>query len=107
MFRGAAIYGVLALLPLYFLPMPPVSPETYYGFIGCALVFQWLFWMIGGDPVKYRPLMFAAVAEKLVFSLPTLGLIAAGKTLPVVGVLAIMDLLLGAGFLIARNRTAA
>jgi len=45
--------------------------------------------------------------EKLVFSVPALGLIAAGKTLPVVGVFAIMDLLLGAGFLVARNRTPA
>lgn len=75
MFRGAAIYGVLALVPLYFLPMPAVSPETYYGFIGCALVFQWLFWIIGGDPVKYRPLMLVAVAEKLVFAVPALALI--------------------------------
>jgi len=50
MFRGAAIYGVLPLVPLYFLPMPAVSPETYYGFIGCALVFQWLFWMPAAIP---------------------------------------------------------
>lgn len=107
MFRGAAIYGVLSLVPLYFLPMPRMSPETYYGFIGCALVFQWLFWIIGGDPVKYRPLMLAAVAEKLVFSVPALFLIAWGRTPAVVAVFAIMDLILGAGFLIARNRTPA
>ena len=107
MFRGAAIYGVLVLVPMYFLPMPPVSPETYYGFVGCALVFQWLFWIIGGDPLKYRPLMLAAVAEKLVFSVPALALIAAGRTPTVVAFFAVMDLLLGTGFLIARSRTPA
>ena len=107
MFRGAAIYGVLSLVPLYFLPMPAVSPETYYGFIGCALVFQGLFWMTGGDPVRYRSLMLPAVAEKLVFSVPALGLIAAGRTPAIVGVFAVIDLLLGTGFLIARSRTPA
>src|SRR5690348_18394707 len=105
MFRGAAIYGVLALIPMCFLPMPPVSPETYYGFIGCALVFQWLFWIIGGHPAKYRPLMLAAVGEKLVFAVPALALIAGGKTPPIIALFAIMDLLLGTGFLIARART--
>lgn len=107
MFRGAAIYGVLALVPLYFLPMPAVSPETYYGFIGCALVFQWLFWIIGGDPVKYRPLMLVAVAEKLVFAVPALALIGVGRTPALIAFFAVMDLLLGTGFLIVRNRTPA
>src|SRR5689334_1667532 len=107
MFRGAAIYGVLSLVPMYFLPMPPVSPETYYGFIGCALVFQWLFWIIGGDPVKYRPLMLPCVLEKLVFSVPALLLIAWNETSSIVAVFALMDLLLGVGFLIARSRTPA
>ena len=107
MFRGAAIYGVLSLVPLYFLPMPPVSPETYYGFIGCALVFQWLFWIIGGNPVRYRQFMLPAVAEKFVFSVPALSLIAAGRTPTIVAFFAVMDLLLGTGFLIARRRTPA
>jgi hypothetical protein len=107
MFRGAALYGVLALVPMYFFPMPPVGPETYYGFIGCALVFQWLFWIIGSDPVKYRPLMLVAVAEKLVFAVPALILIVIGKTPPVVALFAVTDLLFGTGFLIARSRTAA
>ena len=107
MFRGAAVYGVMSLVPLYFLPMLPVSPETYYGFIGCALVFQWLFWIIGGDPAKYRPLMLAAVAEKLVFSVPALLLIFCGRTPAVVALFAVMDVLLGTGFLIARRITPA
>lgn len=107
MFRGAAIYGVLVLVPMYALAAPTDRPEVYYGFIGCALVFQWLFWIIGGDPVRHRPLMLVAAAEKVVFSLPALALIFVASTAPVVAPFAIIDLLLAVGFLVARSRTSA
>ena len=107
MFRGAAIYGVAALLPLYFLPPPVDRPDVYYGFIGIALVFQWLFWIIGGDPVRFRALMLPAVAEKLVFAVPALALVAEDRAPRLVIPFAVMDLLLGTGFLIARSRTPA
>ena len=107
MFRGAAIYGVLALLPMYALPAPADRPDTYYGFVGCALVFQWLFWIIGGDPARYRSLMLPAVAEKLVFAVPALWLATVGRADAMVIPFAIMDLLLGTGFLIVRGRTQA
>ncbi|RST30535.1 hypothetical protein HMF7854_06590 [Sphingomonas ginkgonis] len=104
MFRGAAIYGLVVLLPMYAM-VPAVSPETYLGFVGCALVFQAVFWIIGGDPRRYRALMLPAVAEKLVFSVPALALVAIGRAAPVIGLFAAVDLLLGAGFLLARQRT--
>ena len=110
MFRGAAIYGVIVLAPLYLLPPPPVAPENFYGFVGCALVFQWVFWIVGGDPRKYRALMLPAVAEKLVFAVPALTLFAMGRLDPVVAVFAGIDILLGAGFVLAwrglRNQPA-
>lgn len=90
MFRGAAIYGVLVLAPMYAIAAPADRADTYYGFIGCALVFQWLFWIIGGNPRRFR-----------------LGLAAQGRAPLVVVPFAIMDLLLGTGFIIARNRTPA
>lgn len=106
MFRWAAIYGVVVLAPLYLTPLPPVMGETLLGFIGLALVFQTVFWVIGGDPVKYRALMPIAVAEKLVFAVPALGLFAQGYPVPPpVAVFAGIDALLAPGFFIAWRRT--
>ena len=107
MFRGAAIYGVLVLAPMYAIAAPADRADTYYGFIGCALVFQWLFWIIGGNPRRFRLLMLPCVAEKLVYAIPALGLAAQGRAPLIVVPFAIMDLLLGTGFIIARNRTPA
>lgn len=108
MFRWAAIYGAVVLLPLYLTPLPPFGGEVLLGFIGLALVFQAVFWIIGGDPVKYRPLMLPAVAEKLVFGAPALALFARGYPVaPPVAVFAAIDLLLGLGFFIAWRKTPA
>lgn len=106
MFRWAAIYGVIVLTPLYFTPLPELGAEVLLGFTGLALVFQGVFWVIGGDPVKYRALMPLAVAEKLVFAVPALALFAQGYPIapPVAGFAAI-DLALGLGFLLAWRRT--
>lgn len=106
MFRGAAIYGVLVLTPLYFTPLPPVMAETFLGFVGLALVFQGVFWTIGGDPVKYRALMPFTVLEKLVFGVPAVLLYLQGYPVPPpVAVFAAIDLALGLGFFIAWRRT--
>ncbi|MFN5819913.1 MAG: hypothetical protein ACK44Y_05705 [Novosphingobium sp.] len=106
MFRWAAIYGVMVLAPLYFTPLTPVMAETFLGFVGLALVFQAVFWIIGGDPVKYRALMLPAVAEKLVFGLPALALFAQGYPVPPpVAVFAAIDVALGLGFWLAWRQT--
>ncbi|HQA17533.1 MAG TPA: hypothetical protein PK680_04020 [Novosphingobium sp.] len=106
MFRWAAIYGAAVLLPLYFTPLWLEHGETFLGFVGLALVFQGVFWVIGGDPVKYRALMPLAVAEKLVFGIPALSLFAQGYPVqPPVAVFAAIDLLLGLGFFLAWRKT--
>ena len=91
MFRWAAIYGGLVLTPLYLTPLPELGAEVLLGFIGLALVWQGVFWVIGGDPIKYRALMPLAVAEKLVFAVPALALFARGYPIapPVAGFAAI------------------
>ncbi|MEQ1496615.1 MAG: hypothetical protein ABL912_12760 [Novosphingobium sp.] len=102
MFRWAAIYGGLVLTPLYLTPLPSLMGETLLGFVGLALVFQGVFWVIGGDPQKYRALMPLAVAEKLVFGVPALALFAQGYPVALpVAVFAAIDLALGLGFLVA------
>jgi hypothetical protein len=110
MFRWAASYGVIVLLPLYlFTPFGKDGAEIYLGFVGLALVFQAVFWIIGGDPAKYRALMPIAVAEKLVFAVPCLALFASGyPVIPPVALFACIDLLLGLGFFFAwRQQQAA
>jgi hypothetical protein len=105
MFRWAAIYGVLVLVPLYLMPLPVRGAEVQLGFTGLALVFQWVFWIIGGNPAKYRALMLPAVAEKLVFGVPALVLFALGRAATPVAVFAAIDVLLGLGFWLAWRRT--
>jgi hypothetical protein len=105
MFRWAAIYGVIVLAPLYLQPLPANAPETALGFIGLALVFQWVFWIIGGDPVKYRALMLPAVAEKLVFGVPAVALYFQDRTPGLPATFGAIDILLAIGFLLAWRQT--
>ncbi|HMS09217.1 MAG TPA: hypothetical protein PKE66_07025, partial [Pyrinomonadaceae bacterium] len=77
-FAIAGIYGIVALVPQYFLEKqigidsaPAIThPEYFYGFIGVALAFQVVFLIIARDPVRFRPLMPAAVLEKMAFVIP-------------------------------------
>ena len=116
-FRGAAIYGVIVLLPLLFLearfgtdnPPPLTHAEFYYGFTCSALAWQAVFWVIGSDPVRYRPLMLvAAVLEKFPWGLVVFGLGAMGRVIPPgTYFFASMDVILGFLFILAWQRTAA
>ena len=71
-FRIAGIIGILLVAPFYFaeaqlgpgVPSPITQPEYYYGFIGVTLAWQIAFLIIGSDPLRYRPLMVAAMVEK-------------------------------------------
>src|SRR5206468_3338498 len=62
-FTIAGIYGLIVLLPLYFLErrlgeiQPPAitHPDFYYGFIGAAVAWQIVFLIIGRDPERHRP----------------------------------------------------
>ena len=73
LFWGAGVWGILVLAPMFFLytkigeysPPPPTHPEYYYGFLGVALVWQFAFFVIATDPARFRPLILAAVLEKV------------------------------------------
>ena len=104
-FRGAAVYGAIVLTPLYFLPTPQgARVEINLGFIGLALVFQGVFWIIGGDPRRYRALIPMAALEKLVFAIPALTLFALGRLDGAVAGFAAIDAILAGLFLIAWRR---
>ena len=111
LFRGAAIYGLIVLLPLYFLERQVAAPaaalahpEYYYGFIGAAAAWQLVYWTIGGDPVRYRPLMALGVIAKVGFWIPTFLLWLNGRTPTSTFALVNVDLLLGIAFFVAWRR---
>src|ERR1700749_2982088 len=108
LFRGAAIYGLIVLLPLYLLehvvaaPAAAIlHPEYYYGFVGAAAAWQLVYWTIGGDPVRYRPLMGLGVVAKFSFWIPTFLLWLNGRTPTSTFVFVNVDLILGIAFFFA------
>ncbi len=86
-FTIAGIYGLVTVLPLYFLEgqmgemMPPAfnHPEFYYGFIGVTVAWQLAFLIIGRDPGRYRLMMLPAIVEKFSFGLAVVALFAQGR----------------------------
>lgn len=72
-FVVAGVWGIAALAPLLFLVdlsgrryAPPADyPHFFYGFVAVALAWQFAFFVIGSDPVRFRPFMVLAVIEKL------------------------------------------
>ena len=112
-FLLAAIYGVLALVPMYFQEamlaqtQPPAltHPEFYYGFIGVALAWQVLFLQLSRDPLRYRPLMIPAMLEKGSFGLAMLVLYAQHRLAALMLLAGCVDLLFVALFLLAWRRT--
>ncbi len=114
-FRVAGIYGLVALLPQYFLERttglrhPPAitHAEYFYGFIGVAVAWQVVFFLIAGDPARYRPLMLAAVLEKAAFGLAAVALYWQGRLSAEMLGAGVIDLILGSLFVVAYRRTAA
>ena len=111
-FRVAAIYGMIILLPLYFAePMmakagrPVTHPELLYGFVGAALAFQLVYWTISRDPLRFRTLMPIAVLAKWSFGIPVAILFAAGRVDAVTFALSSIDLAISILFLVAWRIT--
>lgn len=103
-YRSAAVYGAIVLLPAYLIPLPDPYKLTQIGFVGLALVFQGLFWVIGGDPVRYRALVPLTLFEKLCFGIPAVAYALRGQTDAVTGIFGGIDLLLAVLFAIAWTR---
>jgi hypothetical protein len=105
-FRGAAVYGVLGLMSLVLTQTPPNGDALYfYGFVGTAMAFQFVFWIIGGDPIRFRTVMLACPVEKLGFVIPITVLAVhdgVGSSTIAAGVI---DLVLGIGFVAAYRAT--
>ncbi len=108
-FLAAGVYGIVVLLPQYFLegklgqdfPPPLTHPEHFYGFIGVALAWQFVFLLIARDVQRYRLLMVPAILEKLSFGVPALVLQAQGRVAALVAGAGIIDLMLAVCFMLA------
>jgi hypothetical protein len=100
-FNIAAVYGVLVLVPQYFMeakagrdfPPPITHPENYYGFIGVALAWQILFFIMARDPVRYRLAMIPATLEKVSFGAAAIVLYLQGRLAPIILGAGVIDLI--------------
>jgi hypothetical protein len=108
-FRWSAIYGLIALLPLYFLEetlgqrFPPAfnRPEQFYGFLGVALAWQFAFLLIAKDVHRYKLFMLPAAAEKFLSSGAALVLYANDRINAVTVAPSVIDFFIGCLFLTA------
>ena len=109
----AAIYGLITLLPLYLLveriggdaPPPITHAEFYYGFVGLALLWQFVFLLIAKDPARYRSLMLLSIFEKAAYSVPVVVLYTLGKLSSSILWPALVDPIFGILFITAYFQT--
>ncbi len=111
-FLLAGVSGILMVAPLYledrfFQDYPPGinRPEFYYGFTGVTLAWQFMFLVIGSDPVRYRLAMLPAMLEKASFAIAIPILYAAERVTAVWLGFAAMDATWLVLFVIAFLRT--
>lgn len=112
-FLIAGIYGLLVLLPQYFMedytgrnyPPPITHPEYFYGFIGVAVAWQVLFLVLATEPRRFRPMMIPAVLEKLSFGVAAIVLYLQHRVSPLMLGAGLLDLVLAALFVAAYVKT--
>lgn len=111
----AGIWGVLILTPLYFMfdaisrndPPAITHPGFYYGFVSVGLAWQFAFFVIARDPVRFRMMMIPSMIEEFGYGASLLVLYFQQRIHPSDLVFAGVDILLGAFFLLAFFRTSA
>jgi hypothetical protein len=109
----AGIWGLLIITPLYFLfdavgrkdPPPITHPGFYYGFVGVGLAWQIAFCIMARDPIRFRPLIPAAIFEKFSYAIAVVVLVMQGRTNRNDLVFAATDGLLGILFIVAYLKT--
>jgi len=114
-FLAAGIYGMLVLVPQYFLESrigddnPPAitHPEYFYGFIGVAVAFQLVFLLIGTNPQKFRAMIVPSIVEKFSFAAAVAVLLMLGRVQGQIVTGAAIDLLLGVLFVVSWFNLAA
>lgn len=111
-FLVAGIYGLIVLVPGFFgekmvaEKMPPAitHPEFFYGFFGVAVAWQLAFLIIARDPQRFRPIIPAAILEKVAYCVACALLFALGRIPLVVALGGAGDFVLGTLFTISYFR---
>ena len=114
LFRIAGIYGLIVLVPQYFLESkigeqtPPAITHTeyFYGFVGVGIAWQIAFLIIAQDPIRFRPMIIPSVVEKFSFGIAAIVLYFQQRLPPMLLGAAAIDLVLGVLFLVAWRRLA-
>lgn len=114
-FLVAGIYGLIVLVPQFFLegkigtdtPPPITHAEYFYGVICVAVAWQVLFLILSRDPIRYRPMMIAAMLEKIGFPIAVAILYLQARVSPTILIPASLDLVLLLLFIAAYRKTAA
>ncbi len=114
-FLIAAVWGVLTLTPLYFIfntislndPPAITHPGFYYGFVGTALAWQFVFFLIARDPVRLRLMMLPSAVEKFAYGIAVTVLCLQGRMHTSDLTFGGVDLILGLLFVVAYFKTPA
>jgi len=114
-FWCAGAFGVLLLAPLYFMfdlagrldPPPITHPQFYYGFAGVALVWQFVYFAIATDPLRFRPMMILSALAKVSYAGALLVLYLQDRIAPIEAATGVPDALLAALFVAAFLKTRA
>jgi len=113
LFNVAGIWGVILLLPLYFIfdligeqdPPPITHPAFFYGFAGLGLAWQVAFFIIARDPLRFRPMMIPSILEKVGYGAAVVALYAHGRMHGQDLAFGLVDLLFAVLFAVAFLRT--
>jgi hypothetical protein len=87
LFLGAGIYGMVVLVPMFFLehllgeyePPSITHAEFYYGFVCTAFAWQTVYLMMFRDPLRLRPMLIPAIIGKAGFAISVYLLFAQGR----------------------------
>jgi hypothetical protein len=109
----AGVWGLLVMTPMFFMfdlvgrqyPPPVTHPDIYFGFVSITWVWQIAFLILATDPVRYRPMMIAAMLEKFVFLAAMGGLYLQGRVTAIQLGIVSPDFVLGLLFIAAYFKT--
>ena len=112
-FTAAALYGVIATVPMFFLEdrfvrdHPPALTHAEFYYVTLVVVTAWqaMYYAIGRDPVRYRPLMPIVALLKLATAATFALLVARERSDACYLAPAAADALFGSLFIVAYLRT--
>ena len=113
-FVMAGVWGIVVVTPLYFLhdvtgqpyAAPTLYPHFFYGFLSVTMAWQIAFLIIGTDPVRFRPLMPAAMVEKFFYIAAMAALYLQGRQTLAQFAITGSDMIFGTLFVISYLKTA-